>query len=88
MKKLRIIGGMTKAIINGFPKSEIEKSAIKKQARIDSGEDIIVGVNKFQSKLRDEVEVLDIDNNAQRKEQILQIKKIKKERNENLVQSH
>jgi len=77
---------MTKAIVSGFPKSEIEKSAIKKQARIDSGEEIIVGVNKFQSNVRDEVDVLDIDNNAVRKEQIERLKKIKKERDENLVQ--
>ena len=86
IQKIENLGGMTKAIVSGFPKSEIEKSAIKKQARIDSGEEIIVGVNKFQSNVRDEVDVLDIDNNAVRKEQIERLKKIKKERDENLVQ--
>ena len=86
IQKIENLGGMTKAIVSGFPKSEIEKSAIKKQARIDSGEEIIVGVNKFQSTVRDEVDILDIDNNAVRKEQIERLKKIKKERDENLVQ--
>ena len=86
IQKIENLGGMTKAIISGFPKSEIEKSAIKKQARIDSGEEIIVGVNKFQSKERDEVDILDIDNNAVRKEQIQRLQKIKKIRDENLVQ--
>jgi len=86
IQKIENLGGMTKAIVSGFPKSEIEKSAIKKQARIDSGQEIIVGVNKFQSNVRDEVDVLDIDNNAVRKEQIERLKKIKKERDENLVQ--
>ncbi len=85
INKIENMGGMTKAIISGFPKSEIEKSAIKRQARIDSGEEIIVGVNKFQSKFRDEVEILDIDNNVVRNEQIKRLKRIKKERNEDLV---
>ncbi len=86
IEKIENLGGMTKAIVSGFPKAEIEKSAIKKQARIDSGEEIIVGVNKFQSKIRDEVDILDIDNYAVRKEQIAKLDLIKKERDESLVQ--
>ena len=85
IEKIEGLGGMTKAIISGFPKSEIEKSAIKKQARIDSGEEIIVGVNKYQSKEKDEVDILDIDNFAVRKEQIDRLKKIKNKRDETLV---
>lgn len=71
------LGGMTKAIETGMPKLRIEESAAKRQARIDSGEEIIVGVNKFIPKTADKVDVRMIDNTAVRNAQIEQLKKIK-----------
>ena len=66
-------------------KSEIEKSATEKQARIDSKKEIIVGVNEFKSDHLDDVNILDIDNIQVRKEQIEKLDKIKSERDNNLV---
>ena len=85
IEKINNMGGMTKAIESGFPKSEIEKSATEKQARIDSKKEIIVGVNEFKSDNLDEVNILDIDNIQVRKEQIEKLDKIKSERDNNLV---
>ena len=62
IEKINDMGGMTKAIESGYPKSEIEKSATEKHARIDSKKEIIVGVNEFKSDHLDEVNILDIDN--------------------------
>jgi methylmalonyl-CoA mutase len=84
--KIEAMGGMTVAVINGFPKSEIEKSATKRQAKIDSGEQVIVGVNKFKSDHQDTIEILDIDNNAVRDEQINKLKIIKGIRNSEVVE--
>ena len=81
IEKIEDMGGMTVAVIEGFPKSEIEISATKRQAKIDSGEQVIVGVNKFKSDQQDPIEILDIDNNAVREEQINKIIAIKKSRN-------
>mgnify|MGYP005719787817 FL=1 len=75
------MGGMTVAVINGFPKSEIEISATKRQAKIDSGEQVIVGVNKYKSDEKEKVDVLDIDNKAVREEQIKKLNEIKQARN-------
>jgi methylmalonyl-CoA mutase len=86
IEKIEEMGGMTVAVIKGYPKAEIEKSATKRQARVDSGEQIIVGVNKFQSESQDKIEVLDIDNNAVREEQINKLTNIKNTRNNKLVQ--
>jgi methylmalonyl-CoA mutase len=81
IENIESMGGMTVAVIKGFPKSEIEKSATKRQAKVDSGEQVIVGVNKFKSDYQDKVEILDIDNNAVREEQINKLEKIKEKRN-------
>ena len=81
IQKIENMGGMTVAVISGFPKSEIEISATKRQAKIDSGEDVIVGVNKFKSDQQDQIDVLDIDNNLVREEQIIKLNEIKKSRN-------
>ena len=81
IEKIEDMGGMTVAVIEGFPKSEIEISATKRQAKIDSGEQVIVGVNKFKSDEQDPIEILDIDNNAVRNEQVSKIIEIKKLRN-------
>ena len=81
IEKIEEMGGMTVAVINGFPKSEIEISATKRQAKIDSGEQVIVGVNKYKSDQNEKVDVLDIDNKAVREEQIKKLNQIKKARN-------
>ena len=81
IEKIEGMGGMTVAVMEGFPKSQIEISATKRQAKIDSGEQVIVGVNKFKSEQQDPIEILDIDNNAVREEQINKIIAIKKSRN-------
>ena len=81
IEKIEEMGGMTVAVINGFPKSEIEISATKRQAKIDSGEQVIVGVNKFKSDQQDLVDVLDIDNKVVREEQITKLNQIKNTRN-------
>ncbi len=76
------LGGMTKAIENGFPNKLIEESAIRKQAKIDSEEEIIVGVNKFINESEKEFDILEIDNTEVRREQISSLTKIKNNRNE------
>ena len=86
IEKIEVMGGMTVAVIKGFPKSEIEKSATKRQAKIDSGEQVIVGVNKFKSDHQDTIEILDIDNNAVRDEQINKLQIIKGKRNSKAVE--
>lgn len=75
-------GGMTKAIEAGIPKMRIEEAAAKKQAKIDSGEEFIIGVNSFRSSLKqDAIEILDIDNTEVRRKQIERLNNIKTERN-------
>ncbi len=77
---------MTKAIETGMPKLRIEESAAKKQASIDSGRDVIVGVNKYQLAEEDPIEVLDVDNTAVRKSQIARLEKMRAERDEEACQ--
>lgn len=80
-------GGMTKAIEAGIPKMRIEEAAARKQAKIDSGEEFIIGVNSFKSALRQEaIEILDIDNTEVRRKQIERLNKIKEERNPEAVE--
>ncbi len=80
-------GGMTKAIEAGIPKMRIEEAAAKKQAKIDSGEEFIIGVNSFKSNLKQmELEILDIDNTEVRKKQIERLEKIKSDRNSEKVE--
>ncbi|GEN66987.1 MULTISPECIES: methylmalonyl-CoA mutase [Chryseobacterium] len=75
-------GGMTKAIEAGIPKMRIEEAAAKKQAKIDSGEEFIIGVNSFKTSLKqDGIEILDIDNTEVRRKQIERLNTIKAERN-------
>ncbi len=80
IQEIENLGGMTKAIKKGIPKLRIEQAATKKQAKIDSKESIIVGVNKFESDNEDEIHYLEVDNNKVRNQQIERIKKIKLER--------
>ncbi len=81
IEEIENLGGMTKAIESGLPKLKIEQSAAKKQARIDTGKDIIVGVNSFKSNSDNkEIETLEINNNAVREAQIARINKLKNDR--------
>jgi len=80
-------GGMTKAIEAGIPKMRIEEAAARKQAKIDSGEEFIIGVNSFKSALKQEaIEILDIDNTEVRRKQIERLNQIKSERNPEAVE--
>jgi len=81
VQEVEELGGMTKAIEQGIPKMRIEEAAAKKQARIDSNQDTIVGVNKYQLKEEDPLQILEVDNNAVRASQITRLKKLKANRN-------
>ena len=85
--EIQDMGGMTVAVQDGLPKREIEKMATARQARVDSGQDVIVGVNKY--KLEDEapVDILDIDNDAVRESQAERLRQIKANRDETAVTS-
>ncbi|MES2387929.1 MAG: methylmalonyl-CoA mutase [Bacteroidota bacterium] len=75
------LGGMAKAIETGLPKMRIEEAAARKQARIDSGKDVIVGVNRFKTNEPTNIELLEVDNHAVRDSQIAALNRLKKERN-------
>eukprot|EP00095_Tigriopus_kingsejongensis_P008153 snap_masked-scaffold3499_size8408-processed-gene-0.0 protein:Tk08153 transcript:snap_masked-scaffold3499_size8408-processed-gene-0.0-mRNA-1 annotation:"methylmalonyl- mutase" len=70
MAEVEDLGGMTKAIEAGIPKMRIEEAAARKQARIDSTQDVIVGINKYRLAKEDDLQILDVDNQAVRKEQM------------------
>lgn len=78
-------GGMAKAIEQGIPKLKIEESAAKKQARIDKGEDVIVGVNKYQLEKEDDLDILEVDNVAVRDSQIKRLETIRNRRDQKAV---
>lgn len=80
------MGGMTKAIENGYPKIKIEEAAARKQAAIDAGIEKIVGVNIFETQDYTPLEILEVDNTAVRQNQIKRLEKIKKERNKKSVE--
>lgn len=86
IQEVEKLGGMTKAIEAGIPKMRIEEAAAKKQARIDSGQDTIVGVNKYVLEDEDELQILEVDNDKVRKQQIAQLKQLKSARDEDAVQ--
>ncbi len=77
IEEVEELGGMTKAIEAGIPKLRIEEAAARKQARIDSGQDIIVGVNKYRLEKEDPLHILDVDNQMVRKQQIERLDHIK-----------
>ena len=81
IQEVEDLGGMTKAIEKGIPKLRIEEAAAKKQAKIDSGQDIIVGVNKYQLKEEDPLHILEVDNEAVRNSQIERLTQLKANRN-------
>lgn len=81
IEEVEKLGGMTKAIESGIPKMRIEQAAAAKQARIDSGRDVIVGVNKYQSDEKPDFDILEVDNAAVRTEQVERLQQLKKDRN-------
>ncbi|MCX2738712.1 methylmalonyl-CoA mutase [Pontibacter anaerobius] len=85
MQEVEELGGMAKAIETGLPKMRIEEAAARKQARIDSGKDIIVGMNKYKPEQEQEIEILDIDNTAVRESQLRRLANIKESRDEGAV---
>ena len=85
MAEIDELGGMAKAIESGIPKLRIEEAAAKKQARIDRGEDVIVGVNKFQIDQQDEVDILEIDNEQVRDAQLARLAIIRELRDDSRV---
>lgn len=80
IEEVEELGGMTKAIEAGIPKLRIEEAAARKQARIDSGQDIIVGVNKYRLEKEDPLHILDVDNQMVRRQQIDRLEQIKASR--------
>ena len=87
IEEVEELGGMTKAIEEGIPKLRIEEAAARKQARIDSTQDIIVGVNKYRLEKEDPLHILDVDNQMVRKQQLELLAKIKSERNTEKVKA-
>jgi methylmalonyl-CoA mutase len=81
------MGGMTKAVATGMPKLRIEESAAKRQAAIDRGEEVIVGVNKYKLEKQDPIDILDIDNVAVRESQIARLQKMRASRDEAACQA-
>lgn len=79
------LGGMTKAIESGIPKMRIEQAAASKQARIDSGREVIVGVNKYRTDDKPDFDILEVDNTAVRNEQIARLNELKASRNQGMV---
>ncbi|TCK66696.1 heterodimeric methylmalonyl-CoA mutase large subunit precursor [Winogradskyella wandonensis] len=85
IEEVENLGGMTKAIEAGIPKLRIEEAAARKQARIDSGQDVIVGVNKYRLAEEDPLHILEVDNQTVRLQQIERLNQIKADRNSNDV---
>ncbi len=87
IEEVEAMGGMTKAVDSGWAKLKIEAAAAEKQARIDSGKDVIVGVNKYRLKTESEIDARDIDNVAVRDGQIARLNVIKQNRDDALVKA-
>ncbi len=87
IQEVEKLGGMAKAIETGIPKMRIEEAAARKQARIDSGTDIIVGINKYRLEKEDPIDILDVDNTAVRLSQIERLKELRANRDEAKVKA-
>ncbi|MEE9443922.1 MAG: methylmalonyl-CoA mutase [candidate division Zixibacteria bacterium] len=86
IQEVEELGGMTKAIESGLPKRRIEEAAARRQARIDSGEEIIIGVNKYQPEHETSVDILEVDNQIVRKQQIERLKELRANRDDIAVE--
>ncbi|TVQ09560.1 MAG: methylmalonyl-CoA mutase [Bacteroidetes bacterium] len=87
IEEVEALGGMAKAIETGVPKMRIEEASARKQAKIDSSREIIVGINKYRLEKEDPIEILDVDNTAVRLSQIQRLEKLRAERNNEEVQA-
>jgi len=87
MQEVEEMGGMTKAVATGMPKLRIEESAARRQAKIDRGEDVIVGVNKYRKDTEDPIDILDIDNVKVRDSQIARLERVRATRDEAACQT-
>jgi methylmalonyl-CoA mutase len=87
IEEVKRLGGMTKAIESGVPKMRIEEAAARKQARIDSGQDKIIGVNMFKLEKEPELDILEVDNDAVRKSQVERLNSVKANRDNSKVQA-
>ena len=87
IQEIEAMGGMTKAVESGWAKMQVETCAADKQARIDSGKDVIVGVNKYKLAKEDPIDILDIDNHAVREAQVARLQKIRATRDNAAVQA-
>jgi methylmalonyl-CoA mutase len=87
IEEVQAQGGMTRAVASGWAKLKIEASAAEKQARIDSGKDVIVGVNKYRSSGRDAMEVREVDNHQVREQQIARLAQVRAARDAAKVQA-
>ncbi len=87
MEEVEGMGGMTKAVASGMPKLRIEESAARRQAMIDRGEDVIVGVNKYRKDSEDPIDILDIDNEKVRASQVARLERIRAERDQTAVEA-
>ncbi|APH04477.1 methylmalonyl-CoA mutase [Bacillus weihaiensis] len=85
INEIEKLGGMTKAIETGLPKMKIEEAAARRQAKIDSGKEVIIGVNQFKLEEEEPIDILSIDNTEVRKKQIERIHQLKENRNEREV---
>ncbi|QDO93586.1 methylmalonyl-CoA mutase [Formosa sediminum] len=85
IEEVEELGGMAKAIETGVPKMRIEEASARKQARLDSGQDILVGVNKFQTDEKSTIDILEVDNTVVRDSQIARLKKLKENRDQAVV---
>ncbi|MEQ9305418.1 MAG: methylmalonyl-CoA mutase family protein, partial [Marinoscillum sp.] len=87
LQEIETMGGMAKAIEQGYPKMKIEEAAARKQAKIDAGEEIIVGVNRYKTDDKVEIELLEVDNNEVRRKQIERLNHIKSIRDNHRVKT-
>ncbi|MEX0325866.1 MAG: methylmalonyl-CoA mutase [Puniceicoccaceae bacterium] len=87
IQEVEELGGMAKAIETGLPKMRIEEAAARRQARIDSGRETIVGVNKYRLEKEDPLEILDVDNTAVRESQIKRLQELRANRDESACQA-
>ncbi|MGB1389011.1 MAG: methylmalonyl-CoA mutase [Paracoccaceae bacterium] len=87
IEEVEEMGGMTKAVASGMPKLRIEESAATRQAMIDRGEEVIVGVNKYRLEKEDQIDILEVDNAMVRANQIARLEKIRAERDEDACQA-
>ncbi|WP_374290257.1 methylmalonyl-CoA mutase [Paenirhodobacter enshiensis] len=87
IEEIEAMGGMTKAVVSGMPKLRIEETAARRQAMIDRGEEVIVGVNKYRPAHEEQLDILDIDNAAVREAQVARLKQIRDTRDEAKVQA-